>query len=317
MIRLESIRCIAMLLAVMILFGSTPCVAQTQDVGEPNAHTGRFLAWCEEARPDHGAVVAMYSVARVDHGDILAQRVLYGWDAGTGAWLNAGPNASVGRTGAGRGYRSPGTDGSIQMIKPPDDMPLLAVAEAFPRAMLAHFVERPGVVVDAESLDDGGWRVMFAQWSNHEGPLGVVEFSGSGRAIRRWQDDPDDRREVEFRYAEDAGHGGIEIVASLPGRLGLALAEVVDEPGGASAWFEPERVAERARELALSVEVDRRAMQRGYSRTADGELVVDPDALGKSPYGGSSLRRWRWPVLGAGVVLVVVAGAEYRRRRAS
>ncbi|MDQ7012461.1 MAG: hypothetical protein Q9O74_01030 [Planctomycetota bacterium] len=251
----------------------------------------------------------------MEKNNILVNRLEYGWDAGSGAWYVVGAMNSAGRTAAGRGFRIVGPGGTVEMIEPPDDMPLLALADVFPQVYLSHFSERPEVVVGAVSMDIGGWRVTFTQWSNHVGPLGVVEFAASGRAIRRWQDDPEDRREIEFRYDDRGGDRGFDLVAEVPGREGMTLEEVRLREGASTALFVPETVASLARKTAMVVDVERKAMQEGYSRTADGGLVVEPGKLDTTPYSGAGMRKWRWPVFGTGLVLVLVAGVEFWRRK--
>ena len=276
-----------------------------------------FLLWCEENRPNRGSIVVQYEPPEAARVDGVVYATKYGFDAQSGAWFIVGPETSGGRTPSGveyRGSRDSGTtilDGSLK-----GSMPLSTVAEAFPRAYLVYFVEQPRVIVKAVPLADGGWQVEYQQWAHRQGPHAVVEFDDSGLVVRRWRIDPEDRREEKFSYSEELLSPGFEVATGLRGSLNLVPVEFDYDAEGNSALFEPARVEGFLRELAVDVEIRRRAMQHGYVRGADGRLIVDPDTPHPvSPYGGSQVQAWRWPLFGVGLVFVVVAGVEVWRRR--
>ncbi len=302
---------------VLIVCYVFPGGAQPLDDAESVSVPAEFLLWCEENRPRRGSIIVQYVPSEAARVDGVLYVTKYGFDAQSGAWFIVGPETSGGRTPSGveyRGSRESGStilDGSLK-----GSMPLSIVAEAFPRAYLVYFVEQPRAIVKAVSLANGGWQVEYRQWIHRNGPHIVVEFDDSGLVVRRWRIDPEDRREEYFSYSEELLSSGFEVATGLRGSLNLVPVEFDYDAEGNPAMFETSRVEGFLRELSVAVEIGRRAAQHGYVRGADGQLMIDPDApLLVSPYGGSQVRAWRWPLFGVGLVFVALAGVEVWRRR--
>lgn len=280
--------------------------------------SSEFLRWCEELRPTHGAILARYRTPPDVMSEGVSPDIIFAWDVDSGAWFQVVGGKYTGRTPSGQEYVGDVREGPAHPNESPNALLLSTVAYAFPGAWLSHFVEHPELVLSAQQLETGGFRVRYKQWTWHQGPVGVLEFATDGRVLQRWQADDTDRRRERVRYDQRYRTAGLWAATGLYGARELAPTEVRVWPDGQGSRFDPDVVRELASDAQKIFDIRLRATAAGYTTDASGEVSASgAKAPVVQPYGGSAFRRWRVPVLVTGLVLLAIGGVEaWRRGRA-
>ncbi|MFG0241396.1 MAG: hypothetical protein ACF8R9_01285 [Phycisphaerales bacterium JB054] len=269
-----------------------------------------FLAWCEANAPEDGSVVVTYA-----RGDGVSQ-VSVGLDAASRAWFYATERACAGRTASGRVFRGPpgevrsGAEAGIRGTP-------IGVAEYIPAGYLFHFMEAPDTIRELHAESDGGWTVAYQAVAAADRPLAEIRFDQAGRVVRSWLRDETDRRERAVTYESDRKGSVFALATGVGARGDRDVLDVQSDTSGAGVQaFEVARVEAAARGISIDIQTTRAAKQLGYERDAYGGWVLRGDPL-SADYQGQGIARWRWPVLGAGALLVVIGGFELWRRRSS
>ena len=289
----------------------SPAPGQDGQVGpESGAIEGKseFLAWCEANVPRVGSVVVTYG-----RGAGTSQ-VSVGLDAGSRAWFYATDRAWAGRTASGQVFRGQPGDVKSGEATGMRGTPI-GVAEYIPAGYLYHFMEAPNTIRELRAESDGGWTVAYQAVAAEDRPLAEIRFDKTGRVVRSWLRDETDRRERAVTYEADGKGSAFALATGVGAQGDCVVLDVRGDPSGAGApAFEIAKVESAARGIAIEVQTANAAKQLGYERDEDGgwELRGDPPSTG---YQGQGISRWRWPVLGAGGLLVVMGGIEIWRRR--
>ncbi len=306
-------------IAALQLLGAWDSVAFAQP-GQPeyrSATQASFLEWAEEVLPDQGSIIVEMQSMAIRHGVQSVYRTVCGFDAKTGAWFVVTPAESGGRTSSRTGYSGGNASGSTKANDESWSMPVIGVADRLPVAFLSFLTEQPERIQSVTRTATDGWIVGYRQVRpvGFPGPTAFLEFDQEGLARRWWQDDADDSREKNFVYSEESPDG-FPVPADSGDLLRLIPERISFYPDGRPDLFEMDRVEDLTRETYLRVETTRQAQRSGYSRSADGEWVRDTStSRQESRYGGRATQRWRWPLLGVGFLLFLVAGVEVWRRR--
>ncbi len=273
-----------------------------------------FLGLLDSTLPARGSLVAVYEPASsTSHG-----RYTVGFDAESGAWFIASWKSSIGRSPDGVSYKSDAKSGLIQDWPGGDTVGPIGVADYFPFAYLAFFRERPAAITSLARTPAGGWVVNYIQPGLEGMPENAIEIDADGLPVRRWREDPKDRRESSFDYA-DTFPAGFPLVrgwgaSPVPQVTGPTLVHIEFHQQGNQALFDRSSVYNTEIDNRAIVETRRQANIAGFTRNEDGTWNP-PDQTKVKPYSGDDLRAYRWPLVLAGVTLVVLAGFEIVRRR--
>lgn len=267
-----------------------------------------FLAWCEATVPRAGSVVAVYG--RADG----TSQVSVGLDAGSRAWFSATDRAWAGRTASGQVFRGQPGEADLGASTGMRGTPI-GVADYIPAGYLYHFMEAPDTIRGVHAESDGGWTVVYQAAAAPNRPLAEIRFDGRGRVERSWLRDETDRRERAVVYDSNDNGSGFALATGVGAQGDRVVLEVQRDPMGVRPTaFEAARVESVARGLAIEIQTANAAKRLGYERGEDGgwELLGDGPS---ADYHGQEILRWRWPVLVAGGLLVVIGGIEIWRRR--
>ncbi|MCW5776690.1 MAG: hypothetical protein KIS87_09650 [Phycisphaeraceae bacterium] len=287
---------------------------QTEGPTVPEHDLREFQAFTAAVLPDRGSVVAVYEPASAtSYG-----RYTVGFDAESGAWFVASWKSSIGRAPDRIAYKSDTKSGAIHEWADGAEIGPIGVADYFPFAYLAFFMERPDSIVSLTRTESNGWIVRYVQPGLEGMPENAVEFNGAGLPVRRWREDPNDRRDSAFNYAASfpSGFPIVQNWGLKPGSQvsGPRLVHVEFHERGNPALFERAAVHNTEIDNRAIVETRRQASIAGFTRNDDGTWNP-PDQAKIRPYSGDDLRSYRWPLVLAGVTLVVLAGFEIVRRR--
>jgi len=269
-----------------------------------------FLKWCAARVPRKGSVMVTYG------SPAGTPQVIVGLDAGTRAWYFATDRSCGGRTASGEQFR--GAPGGVTFSAPGDKGGTpLGIAEYIPAAYLYHFLEEPESIREVLAHEDGGWTITYQRESPTERPLAMVRIDATGRVMSSWQRDEDDRRERTPRYQDEVSPCVFEIATGVGAKQDRVVTDLRCEPSGADTrMFDISWAENASRGVAIEVQTALAARRLGYERDEAGHWDLR-DESPRARYEGQGIIRWRWPVFGAGFVLVAIGGVEYLRRRAS
>lgn len=310
---------------------AVPCAAQA--VGEQAALGGEasskaeaalldeqgFQRLLESVLPRTGSFIAVYEPVKAK----AYGRTTIGFDAATGAWFRAGwagDSAATGRDPQGFGFVTAARKDSGRPHEPWPPSPLPA-ATYFPSATLYYLAAHAEAIRSVQHGLDGNWVIS---WELPAGsakmfPTQVLVVSADGLLSKRWQEDPNDRREESFEFAPDSP-SGFPILASRAApspaapRGGTALAHIEFFSKGNPGLFSQESVAEICYDNSVIVQMKERAQAAGLSGDND------PASSQGSPVVSFTGRQWsrlRWPLVFSGAILVVLAMIEMYRRRSA
>ncbi len=298
----------------MLVLASVSGARQPLQAAVSENNLREFLSLIDSTLPERGSLVAVYEPASTtSYG-----RYTVGFDAASGAWFIASWKSSIGRSPDGVSYKSDSRGDTLQDWPGGGTVGPIAVADYFPFAYLAFFREQPTAITSLSRTPSGGWVVRYVQPGLEGMPENVVEIDPDGLPIRRWREDPKDRRESVFDYA-DTSPAGFPIVrgwgaSPIPQVTGPTLAHVEFHKSGNLALFDRVSVHSTEIDNRAIVQTRRQANIAGFSRNEDGTWNP-PDRTKVKPYSGDDLRAYRWPLVLAGVTLVALAGYEIVRRR--
>jgi len=300
--------------SVCVMLFVSPAPGQDGPAGPESSQidgNDEFLAWCGANVPRAGSVIVTYG------GGAGTSQVLVGLDAGTRAWFFATDRACAGRTASGRVFRGPPGDVRSGVEAGMRGTPI-GVAEYIPAGYLYHFMEAPDTIRELHAESDGGWTVAYQAVAAKDRPLAEIRFDEAGRVVRSWLRDETDRRERAVTYESD-GKGSVFALATGMGAQGdRVVVDVQSDPSGAGVpAFEVAGVESAARGIAIEVQTASAAKRLGYERDKEGGWELRGDPPSTDDYQDQGISRWRWPVLGAGGLLVVIGGIELWRRRSS
>jgi hypothetical protein len=313
------------MLALFVM--QSPCSAQPDSDGAKRQGHGEtavpgpaaeFLPFLERVLPRKGSFIAIYEpVNPKAYG-----RATAGFDAATGAWFVAGwtDAGGGGRDPEGQGFAVGPRKGSARAYEWTAGSPPLGLGSYFPSSALYYLFERPTAIQSVERTQEGHWIVSWQRpdSNDHQFPLAFIEVAADGTPLKRWQDQPDDRREEVFRYAPESPTGFPLLAGTMPGQAGdrlrgSTLTHVEYFADGNLAPFSQESVADTCYDNSVIVEMKQQAIAAGILPGASSEeAAVVPAAL---PFAGRQWAKFRWPLIIAGGILVALAGIEAVRRR--
>lgn len=272
-----------------------------------------FAAVVEQALPNRGSVIAVYEPT----SQTVYGRTTVGFDAQSRAWFFASWKSAIGRDPSGKSYRSQGESPQLVDWASGESLGGLGIADYIPIGYLDFLRANPQAITSLERTSSGAWLVWYSQPGLESLAPSGVEIDPTGTPVRRWREDPKDRRESEFLYSPESPPGfplamswGSE-TQSVPRPV---LTHVEFHANGNPALFERSAVESTAIDNRVIVETKRQAIAAGFTRNEDGTWNP-PDQTKVKPYSGDDLRAYRWPLVLAGVTLVVLAGFEIVRRR--
>lgn len=302
----------------------TACVALAAFVPPARAGGGdddakaRAVALLRSALPRAGAVEAVYT-ATEGFGEVLI-----GFDVPSGAWYYVTGAVVQGRDTAGKGFGGPPgyplnpEDQSV----PGADEPLDTL---LPTTLARDLVARPETIREVRPLPDGGFRIVAA----YPGGLRDGRVPSPDRATpRAWWIDVDasgvisalaynnekeldgDARKFRYRAAGPPGFQLVETPPDYPFRLSSYTYSEKGDPGAFTMDTVASLAAQSVLTVAGRVSAAGQALFEGGAADAPGR---GPDSAGD---GYNPLARYRLPLLGAGIVVVVIGVlAMWRTRR--
>lgn len=297
------------------LMVTTVCVALAALVPPARAGGGdddakaRAVALLRSALPRAGAVEAVYT-ATEGFGEVLI-----GFDVTSGAWYYVTGAIVQGRDTSGKGFGGPPGRFTLK----PEDQSMPGADEPLdsflPTTLARDLVARPETIREARPLPKGGYRIVAA----YPGGMRDGRVPSPDRAApREWWIDVDasgvisalaynnekeldgDARKFHYRAAGPPGFQLVDTPPGYPFRLSsYTYSEKVD-PGA----FAMDTVASLAAQSVLTVSgrvsAAGQAMFGGGGADGPGR---GPDSAGD---GYNPLARYRLPLLGAGIVVVVI-----------
>ncbi len=280
----------------------------------------RAIASLAASLPHNGAVEAVYT-ATEGFGEVLI-----GFDVPSGAWYFITGAIAQGRDAAGNGFAGPP---GRYTLKPEDqsmpgaDHPL----DTFlPTALARDLVARPQTIQEVRPLPDGGYRIVTVYPGglrdgrvpspDRAGPRNWwvdVDASGVISAIA-YNDEMELRDDARRFHYKDAGLPGFQLVEMPPGYPFRLASYKYSEIGDPSA-FAMDRVASLAAQSVVTVAGRVSAAGQDMQDRSDG--IVGGGVGGAGPGDAyNPLSRYQLPLLGAGVIVVVIGGfAIWRAKR--
>ncbi|MCL4742636.1 MAG: hypothetical protein KJZ54_10585 [Phycisphaerales bacterium] len=291
-----------------------PASAQEAAVGPAPEMLRDFISLAERTLPAQGSVIAVYEPSTTG----AYWRTTIGYDAASRAWFLASWRSVLGRDPQGAFYRSDGESALVSDWTTGASVGTLAIADFFPLASVAFLRSNPSAIVSLDRTEDDRWVARFVQPGLESLAPTTIEIDGSGVPLRRWREDPSDRREIVFGYSPESPPG-FPLVSGwgstyAAGTGGVALTHVEFHANGNPALFERSAVENTAIDNRVIVETKRQASAAGFVRNEDGTWNP-PDRTKVKPYSGDDLRAYRWPLVLAGLTFVALAGYEIVRRR--
>ncbi len=279
----------------------------------PEALRG-FLATVEQALPTRGSVIAVFEPTSAS----AHWRTTVGYDAGSRAWFLASWRSVLGRDPQGSHFKSEGESAQVRDWATGASVGTLGVADFLPLGNLEFLRSNPTAIVSLDRTGSGGWIARFVQPGLESLAPTAIEIDGTGLPLRRWREDPSDRREFVFDYSPESPPGFPIVTGwgsvSTPMAGGVTLTHVEFHANGNPALFERSAVESTAIDNRVIVETKRQASAAGFTRNEDGTWNP-PNQTNVKPYSGDDLRAYRWPLVLAGATLVALAGFEIVRRR--
>jgi hypothetical protein len=305
----------------VVLAACASCLASPPGAAQPAPGSGRagdgeggvqaeaFLAWVEERLPREGRVVVRFH-PRLGAGSLIT----VGLDASTRAWFIAGPNKCLGRTFDGVCYL--GTPEEGVSVQPSDWLGStpLGVGNYLPEAYLYFLLEHPDRIERAWAMPEGGWAVEYRQIGHPESPLDRLELGPGARPVRWVRTYAGGAvEEWDFDYLDDESLP-FGVLRTGRSSRGSRAVEWVETGDSARRLFAMSVVEAAMHENAEQASIEMAALRMGYTRGPDGAWVA-PERETDTEYGGGWYARWRWPLVGVGVVLLGVGVWEVWRRR--
>jgi hypothetical protein len=263
-----------------------------------------LLAVLRASLPAAGAVEAVFADAE-GGGE---QRV--GFDFATGAWFRASDRLAQGREPDGRHYFGEAGLGRTAYAAP-DGLAILGIVDFLPTVLSYVLVHDPGLLRMAQRTPAGFEAVLQLPEAGGASSSTVnVEFTGAGRVVRVWKDGASADRRRAISYREDSPEF-MPLRTSIPG-TDLRLVSFANLTGHDAERFTRERVEAEAAQLRFNA--TQASATRGATGAAPGsgwEGAGGPPRPHPGPAG-----KWRFPLIGAGIVFVLIgAGAIVWSRR--
>lgn len=267
-------------------------VARLGQSDEPSS-VAEFMSSCDSWLPSRGSIVLSYESTR-DGG---AGRRTIGMDAQSRAWFRADSMQFIGVTPDGRGFIG---ETEVSHARFPEQNPplgLLSVADELPQATLFYLRDQPGRIIGVSRSTAREWIVQFEAPSpaGSDARIATVTVDDSGVPVLLQVPVPGGKeRRIEYTY-DDESVPGFLIAGDSHSMARLDHMEFIAD--GRSEVFEPETVEGIARDNRMAVELQLEAIRRNNS----GSSPTSPQG-----YSGSGLRSSRWPLIGTGLVAIVV-----------
>lgn len=293
------------ILAVMPLAVAAPLVLGWSGAQPTGPELGPLREFLERVTPKTGAVEASFTQP---NGRF---EVRVGFDFATGAWFRTTYDMVLGQTPEGEFY-SGGRVVPRNPEAPPDPSAAIAIVDFIPSVWLVLLRDHP-VLVQRATRTDGGFLIDVGPTPDGRGPPTIhVRIDQAGRVESMTRDDfpPERNRPLEYRPDTPAF---APLPVDLPGvslRLAWFRAGAELEPDA----FSRARVESVASQIRLDVEKAMAAASEAARRAGGGAGPPGPAPAPPAP--ASPGERWRWPLIGAGIVFVLIgAGAIVWSRR--
>lgn len=241
-----------------------------------------------------------------------AGRAVAAFDPASGAWYWATQLDYKLRTQSGKVVVG-------SAVGEPQEVPeqwasVVSVAQYFPHAYLRYLSESPSSLLGVRETD-AGYVVRFRLPASPENmPDMLLEVDEWGTPRRVWRDDPNDERMTRLVYAEDGPAAGYA-VASFGARSQHKLVESVALPRDSLRdVFDPQSLQELVRENDRHVQRElSRIVSERSTEGGGGSGAVAPARSAPTPRRFAD--RYRWPLLGGGLIIIAIALFEIWRRR--
>lgn len=298
---------------VCACFGLSICLAQG------DSDRDDFLRIVKEAAPKRGFVEI------VEHS-VNGTEIRSAIDFSTGAMYKVMLQATslVDATGAQyageAGYRrlKPVTD----TLKKPH--PQASIADKIPVIWLWLLAREPSMVVSARKVEDGYDAQILLPLGGGGAVDLQIEISGQGEVTRAFRSDASSGRRTKIKYLADSQLNK-RWVADNPASGWRVVSHVIHEQPVANT-FHVERIESVGAVLQMNMAKAQATANAGTpggprnggsDAAGNGETPVGPERqAGHAPFPPAPGSRWRWPLAGAGLTLLVVGvGALWWKRR--